>query len=181
MSGTSTSGGVAANESRPAVALSTRSTAAPSSSNTRRKSSPLAASSSTSSTRRPASTPSCSRGAGGATSGAASIGGLGSSTRKTAPWPSPSLFAVTVPPCASTRWRTMARASPRPPCARALAEAVEDEGEELRRDADAVVLHLDDETRVLRPCTQRDVAAFGGELDGVGEQVPHHQIGRAHV
>ena len=42
----------------------------------------------------------------------------GNSTVKTAPRPGPALSAAMVPPCRSTRWRTMASPSPRPPCRR---------------------------------------------------------------
>src|SRR5205085_5249135 len=43
----------------------------------------------------------------------------GSFTVKVAPRPTPGLSALTVPPCISARWRTMANPSPRPPCVRA--------------------------------------------------------------
>ena len=69
----------------------------------------------------------------------------GSRTVKTAPVrPSGRLAASTVPPCSSTRCRTMARPSPRPPCGRVrggvrLPEPLEDVRQELRPDAGPVV------------------------------------------
>ena len=56
------------------------------------------------------------RGDAGASTGAA----RGRRTVKVEPSPGPRLSACTVPPCSSTRWRTMASPRPRPPCARVL-------------------------------------------------------------
>src|SRR5438067_8936 len=58
------------------------------------------------------------RAASGSTSGATARTGI--DTVKRAPWFSPSDSARTVPPCTSTRWRTMASPRPRPPWERVL-------------------------------------------------------------
>ena len=61
------------------------------------------------------------------------------------PWPIPLLSAATVPPCSSTRWRTIARPSPSPPCARVgrcrPAESDEVVGQDVGRDPIAGVFH----------------------------------------
>ena len=53
---------------------------------------------------------------------AAASGGAGRGRRtvKVEPWPDPRLSACTVPPCSSTRCRTMARPKPMPPCFRVV-------------------------------------------------------------
>ena len=79
---------------------------------------------------------------------------LGNFKRKVVPFPSPPLSTVTVPPCSSTRCRTIAMPRPKTVVTAAhravgLAEAIEDERQELRRNADAGVDHLDVHVAVL--------------------------------
>ncbi len=76
--------------------------------------------------------------------------GSGSVTVNTLPRPGPSLRASMVPPCSSTRRRASVRPMPRPPCAAVampweLREHVEDARQHVRRDADAGVLHAQDD------------------------------------
>ena len=103
------------------------------------------------------------RGGGDATSAIS-----GSATVNVEPRPGPSLSARTVPPCSSTRCRTMARPRPRPPCCArggriGLAEPLEHVGQELGRDAGPVVAHdeLDAavaaDRRAPSPCRRRGV------------------------
>ena len=72
---------------------------------------------------------------------------MGSVTVKVAPCPSPLLCASTVPPCNSTKWRTIA--TPTQPAMApfgtrvGLAEAVEYERQKLRADADSRIAHRD--------------------------------------
>ena len=79
------------------------------------------------------------------------------------PLPVPSLAAVTVPPCISTSFFTSVSPMPSPPLRAVerpvgLDEEVEDAGQHLRRDADAVVFDRDDDVPVL-PGGERDVSA----------------------
>ena len=85
-----------------------------------------------------------------------------------APDPSTRFAASTVPPCSSTRWRTIASPRPRPPCGRVLelsrlAEALEDVRQEVGRDAGPVVLHGQSRAGVdaldahAHPCPPRGV------------------------
>ena len=57
-----------------------------------------------------------------------------------------------------------------------LAETIEDIGEELRIDADAVVGDFDLDIAALAGEADLDLAAAVGEFDGVGEEVPHHLL-----
>ncbi len=57
-----------------------------------------------------------------------------------------------------------------------LAEAVEDVRQEVGADADAGVGHPDDGVAPLLAQADLDPARPGGELDGVGEQVPDHLL-----
>ena len=107
--------------------------------------------------------------------------GAGNRTVNVAPQPSPSLCARTVPPCSSTRCRTIARPRPRPPIAarrpRALlAKAIEDVRQELRRDPDPVVGDDDVDRFELSRHGDADAAARLRELHRVRQQVPHHLL-----
>jgi hypothetical protein len=53
-----------------------------------------------------------------------------------------------------------------------LAEAFEDEREELGVDPRTRVAHDDPHVRVHALDAQMDAAPAGGELDGIGEQIP---------
>src|SRR5207237_7571148 len=53
----------------------------------------------------------------------------------------------------------------------ALLESLEDSGQDLGRDADAGIAHLDRDRVRLRAHGDVDPAALRGELDGVGDQV----------
>src|SRR5262245_54917734 len=54
-----------------------------------------------------------------------------------------------------------------------LAEAFEDDWQVFRRDADPVVVDGDFEMRIDAGEDHVDLAAFGGELDRIGKQVPN--------
>ena len=107
----------------------------------------------------------------------AAISATGKLTLKVEPCPLPGLEAETVPPCTSTRWRTMAR--PRPEAAIfpggsavGLAESIEDMRQKFRFDTDAGVVDgdLDPVSDAHQP--RIDAAACVRELDCVGEHVP---------
>ena len=105
----------------------------------------------------------------------------GRRTLKVAPRPSPGLAASTVPPCSSTRWRTMARPRPRPPCDRVLeASPWRKRSKTWGRNSGlmpgAGVGHHDHGLGVHAPQPHLHAAALGRELDRVRQQVPHHLL-----
>ena len=90
--------------------------------------------------------------------------------------PSPSLWASTVPPCISTRFFTSVRPMPSPPCDLRggvvhLHEQLEDAGQHVRGDADAVVPHPQHRLVALPLGRQPDAPVRLGVLGGVGQQV----------
>ena len=85
--------------------------------------------------------------------------------------------ARTVPPWTSTRWRTMARPRPRPPCARVLEPSAcrnrsKTWGRNVARDARGPCPGPGSPRGVGAAQAQLHAAAARRELDGVGEQVP---------
>ena len=62
-----------------------------------------------------------------------------------------------------------------------LAEAFEHVREEVGRDADARVAHANDHLLVLASQAHRHLAVRGRELDGIGQQIPHHLLQAARV
>ena len=106
---------------------------------------------------------------------AAASAETGRRTVNSLPWPGPSLWAVTRPPCISTSDRTRVRPIPRPPRERdrvwsAWVNRSKIVGQQLRRDADPVVADADDDlaaraarrsarSRPPRRCTWRRCSA----------------------
>jgi hypothetical protein len=91
------------------------------------------------------------------------VAASGSRKVKVAPWPAPSLWA----------WMASVAAGG---SAVGLPEALEEGGEEGGIDSLARVGHLQLHVVLHAPQPDRHTASLGGELDGVGEQVPHHLL-----
>ena len=94
-----------------------------------------------------------------------------------APSPSPSLKAVTLPPCSSARWRTIASPIPSPPvlarvCRVLLTETIEHVRQERRRDSNPGVGDVERDGVAVASGGHADLSAFGCELDRIGQQVP---------
>ena len=107
---------------------------------------------------------------------ASPIARMGNSTANIAPRPSPSLWACTIPPCASTSALTMERPSPSPPNLRllpdSLAESVEDVWKKIGSNPLAGVADLDADPGALAGQRDPDLPSLGCKLDRVDEQVP---------
>ena len=102
----------------------------------------------------------------------------GSLTVKSEPCPSPSLCAVMVPPCSSTRWRAMASPRPRPPWVRVMAPSAclkRSKTESRKLGLDALTVVGDGQRHVAVRLGHGDLhlAPSRRELDGVRQQVPH--------